>query len=64
VHIVTAAVPGDVEFVREHPDTVHRLVLQRNAWLRPESLFLYMRLLWTSARHAGGGCVHGEELTG
>lgn len=52
VHIVTAAVPGDTDFDREHPNTVHRLVLQRNAWLRPESLFLYMRLLWTSARLA------------
>lgn len=52
VHIVTAAVPGDAEFDREHTNTVHRLVLQRNPWLRPESLFLYMRLFWRSVRLA------------
>ncbi len=52
VHIVTAAVPGDADFDREHPNTVHRLVLERNPWLRPESLFLYMRLFWASARLA------------
>ncbi len=45
VHIVTAAVPGDAEFDREHPNTVHRLALERSPWLRPESLFMYTRLL-------------------
>ncbi|HET9644025.1 MAG TPA: glycosyltransferase family 4 protein, partial [Burkholderiaceae bacterium] len=44
VHIATAAVPADAEFDRGHPNSVHRLVLQRNPWLRPESLFLYARL--------------------
>jgi glycosyltransferase involved in cell wall biosynthesis len=52
VHIVTAAVPGDAAFDRSHPNTVHRLVLQRNRWLRPESLFLYARLLGRSLRLA------------
>lgn len=52
VHIVTAAVPGDAEFDRDNPNSVHRLVLQRNRWLRPESLFLYARLFWTSCRLA------------
>ena len=35
VHIVTAAVPGDAEFDRDHPNTIHRLVLERREWLRP-----------------------------
>lgn len=52
VHIVTAAVPGDAEFDRGHPNTVHRLVLKRSPWLRPESLFMYLRLLGASLRLA------------
>jgi phosphatidylinositol alpha-1,6-mannosyltransferase len=50
VHVVTAAVPGDRAFDREHPNTVHRLVLERREWLRPESLLIYSRLAWTSLR--------------
>jgi phosphatidylinositol alpha-1,6-mannosyltransferase len=52
VHIVTAAVPGDTAFDLEHPNAIHRLVLKRSPWLRPESLFLYARLLWNSLRLA------------
>lgn len=52
VHIVTAAVPGDTEFDRDHPNSVHRLVLQRHEWLRPESLLIYTRLLARSLRLA------------
>jgi phosphatidylinositol alpha-1,6-mannosyltransferase len=52
VHIVTAAVPGDVEFDRDHPNTVHRLKLERSPWLRPESLSMYTRLLWKSLQLA------------
>jgi phosphatidylinositol alpha-1,6-mannosyltransferase len=52
VHIVTAAVPGDSEFDIGHPNTLHRLVLQRHLWLRPESLLLYARLSWKSLRLA------------
>jgi phosphatidylinositol alpha-1,6-mannosyltransferase len=52
VHVVTAAVPGDREFDRDHPNTVHRLVLERREWLRPESLLIYSRLAWTSLRLA------------
>jgi phosphatidylinositol alpha-1,6-mannosyltransferase len=52
VHIVTAAVPGDAEFDRDHPNTVHRLKLERSPWLRPESLAMYTRLLWRSLRLA------------
>ncbi len=50
VHIVTAAVPGDCDFDRDHPNTIHRLALTRNPWLRPESLALYVRLFWKSLR--------------
>lgn len=46
VHIVTAAVPGDAAFDCDHPNTVHRLVLERTPWLRPESLLMYARLAW------------------
>jgi phosphatidylinositol alpha-1,6-mannosyltransferase len=52
VHIVTAAVPGDAEFDRSHPNTVHRLILERSPWLRPESLLMYARLVWHSLRLA------------
>jgi glycosyltransferase involved in cell wall biosynthesis len=52
VHIVTAAVPGDDGFDLDHPNVIHRLVLKRSAWLRPESLFLYARLLWNSLQLA------------
>lgn len=48
VHIVTADVPGAREFDRTHPNTVHRLRLERVAWLRPESLVMYLRLLFKS----------------
>jgi phosphatidylinositol alpha-1,6-mannosyltransferase len=66
VHIVTAAVPGAADFDRAHPNTIHRLVLQRNAWLRPESLVLYARLLWKSAqltfRHRFAAVLAGRAL--
>lgn len=46
VHIVTADVPGASEFDRTHPNTVHRLKLKRNPWLRPESLVIYSKLFF------------------
>lgn len=54
VHVVTAAVPGDAEFDRDHPNTVHRLVLKRRQWLKPESLLMYTRLTARSLRLAVG----------
>lgn len=48
VHIVTADVPGAREFDRTHPNTVHRLRLERVAWLRPESLVMYLKFLFKS----------------
>jgi phosphatidylinositol alpha-1,6-mannosyltransferase len=44
VHIVTADVPGAAELDETHPNRVHRLKLERNPWLRPESLAIYWRL--------------------
>ena len=43
VHVVTADVPGAAEFDRDHPNTIHRLVLERREWLRPESLLIYTK---------------------
>ena len=50
VHIITEAVPGGTEFDRTHPNTIHRLKLQRRAWMKPESLFIYIKLLFVSLR--------------
>ncbi|HMN75642.1 MAG TPA: glycosyltransferase family 4 protein [Burkholderiaceae bacterium] len=50
VHIVTAAVRGDAEVDVGHPNTVHRLPLERSPWVKPESLFMYLRLLAKSLR--------------
>ncbi|NMG75999.1 glycosyltransferase family 4 protein [Aromatoleum diolicum] len=44
IHIVTAAVPGAAEYDATHPNSVHRLDLRRVAWLRPESLGMYVKL--------------------
>lgn len=44
IHIVTADVPGAAEIDRVHPNTIHRLGLQRVWWLRPESLAMYFKL--------------------
>ncbi len=43
-HIVTAAVPGSEEVDATHPNTIHRLRLERVPWLKPESLMMYLRL--------------------
>ncbi len=45
IHIVTAKVPGSEEHDRDHPNTVHRLRLERRWWLKPESLGIYARFL-------------------
>ncbi|MGD9602578.1 MAG: glycosyltransferase family 4 protein [Gammaproteobacteria bacterium] len=68
-HIVTAAVPGDRDHDRDHPNTVHRLRLARVAWLKPESLGMYLKFfgcaLWLAltrrftAVHAGRALPEG-----
>jgi len=52
VHVVTRLVPGSAEHDADHPNTVHRLRLERSRWLRPESLAMYLKLLWASMKLA------------
>ncbi len=52
IHIVTADVPGSKEHDTQHPNTIHRVVLKRHAWLRPESLLMYIKLLAVSCKVA------------
>lgn len=47
IHIVTADVPGADEVDRDHPNSIHRVTLKRRAWLRPESLAMYLQLFAT-----------------
>ncbi len=44
-HIITARVPGSEAVDAVHPNTVHRLNLERISWLRPESAWMYAKLL-------------------
>jgi phosphatidylinositol alpha-1,6-mannosyltransferase len=48
IHVVTRLVPGAAEHDAGHPNTVHRVRLERSRWLRPESLSMYARLLQKS----------------
>lgn len=48
IHIVTADVPGAAAVDATHPNRIHRLNFARVAWLRPESLAVYARLLFKS----------------
>jgi phosphatidyl-myo-inositol dimannoside synthase len=47
-HILTADVPGSREHDQDHPNSIHRLHLNRVSWLRPESLLIYLRFLAAS----------------
>ena len=53
-HIITARVPGSEAVDGAHPNTVHRLNLERISWLRPESAWMYAKLvgmgLWLGVR--------------
>jgi phosphatidylinositol alpha-1,6-mannosyltransferase len=66
VHIVTADVPGAVEFDRTHPNNIHRLALKRSPWLKPESLLVYAKLfltsLWLALRHRAVAVFAGRAL--
>ncbi len=48
IHIVTADVPGAEAVDAEHPNSIHRISLKRRAWLRPESLAMYLNLFFKS----------------
>jgi phosphatidyl-myo-inositol dimannoside synthase len=50
IHIVTADVPGAQEFDRNNPNSIHRIVLRRYRWVKPESLILYARMFWCSLK--------------
>lgn len=47
-HIVANEQPGAAEYDATHPNQIHRLSLTRRGWLRPESLFIYLKLLLKS----------------
>lgn len=65
IHILTADVPGAAEHDRTQPNTVHRLGLRHNNWLRPASLPVYLKFfsvgLGIALRH---GCneVHAGRV--
>lgn len=44
-HIITADVPNAQGHDQGHPNTIHRLNLRRYAWLKPESLLAYARMI-------------------
>ncbi len=63
-HIVTAAVPDAETCDRNHPNSIHRVWLQRVWWLKPESLGMYLRMLLQSlflVLHNRFDAVHGAR---
>jgi len=66
VHIVTAKVPGAADFDRDHPNSIHRLVLKRRPWIKPESLFIYTKLfllsLWITLTRRVAAVFAGRAL--
>ena len=48
IHIITADVPGAADHDRDHPNSIHRLSLKRIPWLKPESLVMYLKLLFVA----------------
>jgi phosphatidylinositol alpha-1,6-mannosyltransferase len=46
IHIITAAVPDAPAIDATHPNNIHRINLKRIAWLRPESLAMYIRFFF------------------
>jgi len=45
IHIVTSYIPGCEEYDKKHPNRIYRIKLKRHAWLKPESLLMYIKLL-------------------
>ena len=66
VHIITDNVPGAAEFDRTHPNTIHRMTMKRRAWIKPESLFIYGKLLsksiWVAFRERVIAVIAGRAL--
>ena len=48
IHIVTNKVPGSTAYDKDHPNSLHRLSLQRYSFLKPESIFMYLKLFFQS----------------
>lgn len=66
VHVITAEVPGSAEFDRDHPNSIHRLVLRRREWLKPESLIIYTKFflqsLWLTVTRGMTAIFAGRAL--
>lgn len=50
IHIVTADVDGAKEYDKTHNNTIHRVLLKRHWWLKPESMAMYLKLFFTSLK--------------
>jgi len=50
IHIVTSHVPECEVHDKGHPNTIHRVHLKRYSWIRPESLIMYLKLIFISMR--------------
>ncbi len=48
IHIVTDSVLDAHSVDSKHPNQIHRVQSRRHPWLRPESLFIYLKYLWLS----------------
>lgn len=46
IHILAAEVPGADQVDAVHPNTIHRVGFNRYGWLKPESLLIYLKLLF------------------
>ncbi len=46
IHIVTADAPDAAEHDANHPNSIHRVSFIRHWWLRPESIVIYLKLLF------------------
>lgn len=66
IHILAADVPGSAQVDATHPNTVHRIAFRRYGWLKPESLAIYLKLLFAGlgviARHRIGAVHAGRVL--
>ncbi|MDF1582301.1 MAG: glycosyltransferase family 4 protein [Methyloprofundus sp.] len=50
IHIVTADVKDAQDYDKTHPNTIHRVNLKRVPWLKPESLVMYIKLLFQAIK--------------
>lgn len=66
IHVLAAEVPGSVQVDVAHPNAVHRIEFKRYGWLKPESLAIYLKLLFAGlgviARHRIGAVHAGRVL--